>query len=56
MSKMSDLNMEIQEYLMNGVPPENVAKTLNVPLRWVTDTLDYMLGSDEPDMEYGEEL
>lgn len=56
MSRMSDLNIEIQEYLSNGVPPERVAKVLNVPLKWVTDTLDYMLGSDEPDMEYGEEL
>jgi len=56
MSKMSDLNIEIQEYLMNGVPPERVAQALNVPLKWVTDTLDYMMESDEPDMSYPEEL
>ena len=56
MSKMSDLNIQIQEYLMQGVEPEKVAKLLNVPLRWVTDTLDYMMESDEPDMSYPEEL
>ena len=52
---MSDLNIEIQEYLMDGVPPERVAKVLNVPLRWVTDTLDYMMSSDEPDPGYDQE-
>ena len=56
MSKMSDLNIQIQEYLMQGVEPEKVAKLLNVPLRWVTDTLESMQESDEPDYSYGEEL
>lgn len=56
MSKMSDLNIEIQEYLMNGVPPENVAKTLKVPLKWVMDTLDYMNESAEPDLDYDQAL
>lgn len=56
MSRMSDLNIEIQEYLMNGTPPEKVAETLKVPLNWVMDTLDYMMETDEPDMSYPEEL
>ena len=56
MSRMSDINIQIQEYLMQSVEPEKVAKLLNLPLRWVTDTLDSMMESDEPDMSYGEEL
>lgn len=56
MSRMSDLDIEIQEYLIDGVPPERIAKILNIPLVWVTDTLDRMLESDEPDPDYGEEL
>ena len=56
MSRMSDINIQIQEYLMQGVEPEKVAKLLNVPLLWVTDTLDSMMESDEPDMSYPEEL
>ena len=56
MSKMSDLSVQIQDYLIDGVEPERVAKLLNIPLRWVTDTLDYMMESDEPDLSYGEEL
>ena len=56
MSKISDLSIEIQDYLMQGVEPEKVAKLLNVPLRWVYDTLEFMQESDEPDYSYGEEL
>ncbi len=56
MSKMSDINIQIQEYLMQGVEPEKVAKLLNVPLIWVTDTLDSMMESDESDYSYGQEL
>lgn len=56
MSKMSDLDIAIQEYLIDGVEPEKVAQILRIPLRWVTDTLDHMMESDEPDLSYGEEL
>ena len=56
MSKMNDLQIEIQERLMAGQDPEYIAKWLEIPLRWVTDTLDYMMESDEPDLSYGEEL
>jgi len=56
MSKMSDLDIEIQDYLIQGVEPERIAKILNVPLVWVTDTLDRMMEQDEPDLAYGEEL
>jgi len=56
MSKMSDLNIEIQDRLFAGQSPEYIANWLEIPLSWVTDTLDYMMESDEPDPSYGEEL
>ena len=56
MSKMSDLDIEIKDQLIQGIDPEKVAETLRIPLEWVTATLDYMMESDEPDFSYGEEL
>ena len=56
MSKMSDLQIEIQERLMAGQDPEYISKWLEIPLSWVTDALDSMMESDEPDMSYPEEL
>ncbi len=56
MSKMSDLSIEIQDYLTEGVQPTKIAKILNIPLAWVYDTLEAMEESDEPDLSYGEEL
>lgn len=56
MSKMSDLSIEIQDYLTEGVQPTKIAKILNIPLVWVYDTLEVMEESDEPDLSYGEEL
>ena len=53
---MSDLQIEIQEYLMQGIHPVKIAKLLNVPLTWVYDTLETMGDSEEPDLEYGEEV
>lgn len=56
MSKMSDLEIEIQERLMAGQDPEYISKWLEIPLDWVKDTLDHMMEQDEPDPGYGEEL
>ena len=56
MSKMSDLDIEIQDQLIQGVDPTQVAETLRIPLEWVRATLEYMMESDEPDMSYPEEL
>ena len=56
MSKMSDLNIEIQEMLSYGVHPIKISKVLGIPLGWVYDTLESMQESDEPDYAYGEEL
>ena len=56
MSKMSDLNIEIQDQLVQGTDPVQVAERLKIPLEWVTATLEYMNESDEPDYSYGEAL
>lgn len=56
MSKMSGLDIEIQNQLIQGIEPEKVAEALRIPLEWVRATLEYMMESDEPDMSYPEEL
>ena len=56
MSKMSELNLDIQEMLQDGIHPTKISKVLGIPLGWVYDTLESMQESDEPDYEYGEEL
>lgn len=35
MSKMSDLSFDIQDMLEAGIPPEVIAKELEIPLSWV---------------------
>ena len=42
MSKMSEINLEIQTLLDEGVFPPKIAKMLDVPLAWVYDTLEMM--------------
>lgn len=42
MSKMSDISLEIQDLLVEGVHPTKVSKLLKVPLSWVYDTLEMM--------------
>jgi hypothetical protein len=55
MSKMSDLDIEIQDQLVQGTDPVQVAERLRIPLEWVTATLEYMMESDEPDLTVPEE-
>jgi hypothetical protein len=45
MSKMSDLILDIQGMLEDGVHPTSIARQLDVPLTWVYDALEQM----EPD-------
>jgi hypothetical protein len=40
MSRMSDINLEIMEYLDQGIHPVKIARVLKVPLTWVYDTLE----------------
>lgn len=55
MSRMSELNLEIQDMLQDGVNPTKISKVLGIPLAWVYDTLESMQESDEPDLSYPEE-
>jgi hypothetical protein len=47
MSKMSDIILDIQGMLEDGVHPTSIARQLEVPLTWVYDALEQM----EPDEE-----
>jgi hypothetical protein len=47
MSKMSDLSIEIEDLLVQGVHPTKIAKLLQVPLTWVYDTLESMESDSE---------
>lgn len=49
MSKMSDISIDIQDMLEEGVNPTKIAKILQVPLTWVYDTLEMMDTDDESD-------
>lgn len=42
MSRMSDIFIEIQGLLVQGIDPSRVAKMLQVPTRWVFHTLETM--------------
>ena len=44
MVKIKDILIEIERRLAYGQTPQEVAKTLNIPLHWVTET--------EMDMEW----
>ena len=46
MSKMSDLHLEIQERILNGELPENIAIDLNIPVHWVYE-VEYSLHTEE---------
>ena len=47
MSKMSEISLEIQDLLVEGVHPVKIAKLLKVPLNWVYDTLESMDSDSE---------
>jgi hypothetical protein len=46
MSKMADLELDIQQMLDEGVHPTSVAKRLGIPLGWVYDALESMEGEE----------
>lgn len=50
MSKMAELDIEIQDMLLAGFEPVVIAKTLNVPIEWVEATAASM----EPEEEDGD--
>lgn len=43
MSKMAELYMEIEEQLMNGAKPEEIARAFNVPIKMVHEVEDDLM-------------
>lgn len=46
MSSMSDIAIEIQCHLEDGVHPTKIARIMQIPLTWVYDTLETMPADD----------
>lgn len=49
MSRMSEISLEIKERIAGGQSPEYIANWLEIPIRWVYDTLESM---EEPEPTY----
>lgn len=49
MSRMSELYTEIEEQLQNGAKPDEVAKSLNVPVKVVYDVEDDLMAYAQRD-------
>lgn len=41
MSKMSDLSIEVQELLADGIGHAEIAAKLNIPIEWVEEEANY---------------
>lgn len=54
MGRMSDLVMQIQEDLANGLSFEEVAKRNEVPVSWVSEAADTMENDDYDDSMDGD--
>ena len=39
---MSEISIEIMDYLEQGVHPVKIARLLDIPLTWIYDTLETM--------------
>ena len=46
MSKMSDLDIEIRNLMLVGTNPVTIARTLEIPVSWVYETVVYDLEED----------
>ena len=51
MSKMAELDIEIQDMILAGFEPVIIAKTLNVPIEWVEATASSMEPEEEEDVD-----
>lgn len=51
MSKISDLYIDIEQLLAQGVPPEQVAEICEVPVAWVYEV--FMLSDLTEQNQYG---
>ena len=52
MSKMSELYMEIEEQLMNGAKPEEIARCFNVPVKMVHEIEDDLMHATQDSQGY----
>lgn len=43
MSKMAELYMDIEEQLLNGAKPEEIARAFNVPIKMVHEVQDDLM-------------
>ena len=48
MSYFSALSEDIQARLMNGDTPDQIARTLEIPMDWVYDEIEVQCAQDEP--------
>lgn len=48
MSRMANIIIEIEELLLAGKMPDEIAESLSIPVSWVYDTEDRLVGADEP--------
>lgn len=47
MSRMSDLSIEVQELLADGIGHAEIAAKLNIPIEWVEEEARYQAEFDE---------
>lgn len=47
MSKMSDLSIEVQELLADGIGHAEIAAKLNIPIEWVEEEARYQAAFDD---------
>ena len=47
MSRMSDLSIEVQELLVDGIGHAEIAAKLNIPIEWVEEEARYQAEFDE---------
>ena len=54
MSKINDLYIDVEEQLMNGAKPEEIAKSFGIPVRFVYDVEDDLMNAynGPPQYEY----
>lgn len=51
MSKMSDLSIEVQELLADGIGHAEIAAKLNIPIEWVEEeAVWFQLENESPDV------
>jgi hypothetical protein len=47
MSKMSELEITIEEMLGSGITPESISQALEIPVAWVYESMIYSLTRED---------